>query len=183
MQNRLTQALGCGEISSVSEYERITRAILDDSWLYNEVMKSIVSERGIEIIQQAPQMVRDAFLRRIKFVKPAPQIRIVWTFVPAHATASQNFAMLRVERFYGESKVPDEVQRIRPRNEQELVALRDPWTGSAPPAPVMEQYRAALNPPIESESQRVIREAKEQQQKHQPREVKVVWVGNTPEAV
>jgi hypothetical protein len=147
MQNRLTRALGCGDIASVSEYNRITEAILNDNWLYNEVMKTIVAERGVEIIQQAPPMVRDKFLQRIRFVKPAAQIRIKWEFIPPHATAKQESALLRARRYFGESKTHEEQLYWRPQNDAELAAVKEPWTGTVPSPEVIEEYKAYLHAP------------------------------------
>jgi hypothetical protein len=145
MRNRLTDSLGLGDIASVSEYNRLTLAILDDNWLYNEVVRGLVAERGAAIISEAHPQVRDKFKQRIRYNAPIAQIRIEWSFVAPEATASGRAAILRARRYFGNAKTHEEEMYWRPQNEQELARVSEPWTGSAPPPEALSQYQSWLH--------------------------------------
>src|SRR5690242_5101922 len=120
MYNHLTKALLGPVDLTPAENTRITTAILGDSLLYNRVMQDLIFERGPAVINEMHPLEKLAFQRRVKYVPPAPQLRIVWPFVPPHATASQDRALLRARRYFGDSKTHEEQLFWRPMNDAEL---------------------------------------------------------------
>jgi hypothetical protein len=145
MENELTKALGLGDILSVSEYQRLTDKILKDNWLWNEVMLSLVAERGPAIIQNAYRQQKDLLRARIEFKAPAIAYEVRWEFLPEYQTARGVKAMIRGRYFkIGEQKHLEQVT-ANPNDEQQLRAIS--WYGKPVSDDVCEQYLAWLKRP------------------------------------
>jgi hypothetical protein len=107
MENRLTKALGLGDLD-VPEYERITAAILSDNFLFKRVVEMLVAERGADAIASMHRLEIEAFQKRIGFIRKNPTLRVVWAWLPQYQTATNRIPMVRARRYFGESKTHEE---------------------------------------------------------------------------
>jgi len=150
MQNKLTQALGLGNIESLPEYNRLTEQILTDHLLYNRVMQHLVANYGPDIISEMHPLERNAFKKRLKYVPSgAAGIRIVWAFVSDSATPTQRAPLIRARRYFGNAPADNFEEQMfwRPQNVNELAAVKEPWTGSVPTPEVLDLYKRWLGAP------------------------------------
>lgn len=169
MENRLTRALGCGDIASVAEYERLTRAILNDNFLYKKVIELLILERGPEVIANLRRLEKEAFEKRIDFVRKAPQIRIEWAFLPEFKVPSGTRVMLRARRFFGDNPKHEE-QLFWPVNQfttvEEFAKIEEPWTHSLVSRDAVIEFTNWKNQPnTEGAREAQMNEAQKAQQK------------------
>jgi hypothetical protein len=143
MENRLTRALGCGDIPDLATYQKLTHAILTDNFLYKKLIEELLFERGPDLIRNMHRLELEAFTKRIQFVRKAPQIRIVWGWIPEYKTMSGSRPMLRAERYFGDSKTPEEKMFWDPRQYKTVEAFRliaEPWTRTCVSSDAVQEY-------------------------------------------
>jgi hypothetical protein len=171
MENRLTKALGLGDIDSVSEYERITEAILTDNLLFKRVVELLVAERGADAIAGMHRLEIEAFQKRVGFIRKNPTLRIEWAWLPAAATARGQVAMVRLRRYFGDAKVHEEQAFIEPRKDWTVAQFSMlSWYNSRPPEAVVAAFAAWLtevSPEILAEERQQAAWAAEAEQKKQ----------------
>lgn len=170
MQNRLTKALGLGDIDSVSEYERLTAAILSDNFLFKRVVELLVAERGADAIQSMHRLEIEAFQKRLNFIRKNPTLRVEWKWMPQYQTATNRVPMLRARRFFGDNKSHEEQAFWQPSAEWSVAQFSAiSWYGSQPPQEVVAAFESWLKEPnaewaAEMRQQQVF-EAEKQQKK------------------
>lgn len=169
MENRLTKALGCGDIPSVAEYERVTNKILTDNFLFKKVIEALIWEHGPGIIANLRRPEIEAFQKRIDFVRKTPQIRIVWEFLPEFRVPSGTQPMLRCRRFHGDSKTHEEQMFWRVNQQtpiEEFAKYEEPWTRTLVSSDAVIEFSNWKNQPnTEGAREIAMNEAEKAQQK------------------
>jgi hypothetical protein len=171
MENRLTKALGLGDIDSVPEYERITEAILTDNFLFKKVIQILVAERGADAIASMHRLEREAFQKKIGFIRKNPTLRVEWTWLPQYQTATGREPMVRMRRFFGDAKNHEEQAFWRPTQEMSVAQFSAmSWYNSRPSQDVVAAFEAWLKQPeaaVEAELRHQATLEAEKQQKKQ----------------
>ena len=148
MENRLTKALGLGDIDSVPEYERITAAILEDNFLFKKVIEMLVAERGADAIQSMHRLEIEAFRARIGFVRKHPTLRVEWAWLSQYQTATGKVPMVRMRRYFGDTKNFEEQAFWRPTPEMTVAQFSAmSWYNSRPTQDVVTAFEAWLKQP------------------------------------
>lgn len=148
MENRLTKALGLGDIPDVSTYERLTEAILTDNFLFKKVVDILLAERGADAIMAMHRLEIEAFQKRIGFIRKHPTLRVEWAWLAQYQTATARIPMVRARRYFGDAKTHEEQAFWEPSREWSVAGFSAlSWFGSRPSDDVVAAFEAWLNEP------------------------------------